>query len=236
MKLILFTILGFAFMSFLVKEKNTMSKIKNEFVPEWAKKVVWYQIFPERFRNGDPNNDPIIEDIKGAYPHDTKLPWQIHPWTSDWYELQPYEKENGKNIWFNLQRRRYGGDLQGIIDKLDYLKDLGTTALYLNPIFESPSLHKYDGATYHHVDPNFGPDPKGDRELIAKEIPDDPSIWVWTSADRLFLELVKKVHQRKMYIIIDGVFNHMGLNSWAFKDVVKNRQNSKYKDWFTIKS
>ena len=236
MKLILFTILGFAFLSFLLKENNTMSKVKNEFVPEWAKKVVWYQIFPERFRNGDPNNNPTIEDIKGAYPHDTSSAWQIHPWTSDWYELQPYEKENGKNIWFNLQRRRYGGDLQGIIDKLGYLQDLGITALYLNPIFESPSLHKYDGTSFHHVDPNFGHDPNGDRNMISEEIPDDPSTWSWTSADKLFLELVKEVHQRNMYIIIDGVFNHMGLNNLFFKDVVKNQQNSIYKDWFAIKS
>ena len=221
---------------FSQKEEKSMSKYVDDFVPHWAKKVVWYQIFPERFRNGDLNNDPTIKDIEGAYPHDIKSPWQIHPWTSDWYELQPYEKENGKDIWFNLQRRRYGGDLQGIIDKLDYLQELGVTALYLNPIFEAPSLHKYDGTTYHHVDPNFGPDPNGDRELIAKEIPDDPSTWIWTSADRLFLELIKKVHQRKMYIIIDGVFNHMGINSWAFKDVLKNKQNSKYKDWFNIKS
>lgn len=228
--------MGITALSFLSKEDNTMSKSKEEFVPEWAKKVIWYQIFPERFRNGDTSNDQTIKDIGGSYPHDVNSPWQIHPWTSDWYEIQPYEKQNGKDIWFNLQRRRYGGDLQGVIDKLDYLQDLGITALYLNPIFEAPSLHKYDGATFHHVDPNFGPNPGGDRELIKREIPDDPSTWVWTSADKLFLELVKQVHQRKMYIIIDGVFNHMGLNSWAFMDVVKNQQNSKYKDWFTIKS
>lgn len=234
MKKLAIVIFGIAALSF--KEENSVSKSKEEFVPQWAKKVVWYQIFPERFRNGDVRNDPTIKDIEGAYPHDITSPWQIHPWTSDWYELQPYEKENGKDIWFNLQRRRYGGDLQGIIDKLDYLQELGVTALYLNPIFEAPSLHKYDGATYHHVDPNFGPDPYGDRELIRNETPDDPSTWVWTSADRLFLYLIKQVHQRNMYIIIDGVFNHMGLNSWAFRDVVKNQQNSKYRDWFTIKS
>lgn len=236
MKQLFVLIFGVTALSFLLKEDNTMTKEKNDFVPQWAKKVVWYQIFPERFRNGDLSNDPTVKDIEGAYPHDDNSPWQIHPWTSDWYQLQPYEKQNGKDIWFNLQRRRYGGDLQGIIDKLDYLQDLGITALYLNPIFEAPSLHKYDGTTYHHVDPNFGPNPNGDRELIAKEIPDDPSTWIWTSADKLFLELVRQVHQRKMYIIIDGVFNHMGLNSWAFKDVVKNQQNSNYKDWFTIKS
>jgi len=236
MSLLIFLILVAPAISFSPKENKTMSKDKNEFVPQWAKKVVWYQIFPERFRNGDKENDPTIKDIKGAYPHDITSPWQIHPWTSDWYELQSYEKQNGKDIWFNLQRRRYGGDLQGIIDKLDYLQDLGITALYLNPIFEAPSLHKYDGATFHHVDPNFGPNPSGDRDLIKREIPDDSSTWIWTSADKLFLELVKQVHQRKMYIIIDGVFNHMGLNSWAFMDVVKNQQNSIYKDWFTIKS
>ena len=236
MKKIILVIIGFTAISFSLTEEGTMIKDKDEFVPQWAKKVVWYQIFPERFRNGDVRNDPTIKDIEGAYPHDATSPWQIHPWTSDWYELQPYEKQNGKDIWFNLQRRRYGGDLQGIIDKLDYIQDLGITAIYLNPIFEAPSLHKYDGATFHHVDPNFGPDPNGDREVIKKEIPDDPSTWIWTSADKSFLELVKQVHQRKMYIIIDGVFNHMGLNSWAFKDVVKNQQNSKYKDWFTIKS
>ncbi len=207
-----------------------------EFVPNWAKKVVWYQIFPERFRNGDTSNDPTKESIYNSWPHDNESDWEVHPWTSDWYELQEYEKDNEKDVWFNIQRRRYGGDLQGIIDKLDYLKDLGVSALYLNPIFESPSLHKYDGATYHHVDPYFGPDPAKDKETIKSETPDDPSTWIWTEADKLFLNLIKEVHKRDMYIIIDGVFNHMGLNSWAFKDVLKSQKESKYADWFKIKS
>jgi len=207
-----------------------------EFVPKWAKKAVWYQIFPERFRNGDPHNDPTLKTLEGSWPHDSISPWKIHPWTSDWYKMQPWEKENGKDIWFNIQRRRYGGDIQGIIDKLDYLEKLGINALYLNPVFESPSLHKYDGATYHHIDPNFGPDPEGDRKLIQNEIPDNPSTWIWTEADKLFLRLIDEVHKRNMRIIIDGVFNHMGIKSWAFQDVVKNQQNSKYKDWFSILS
>jgi len=211
-------------------------KSRDVSVPQWAKTVVWYQIFPERFRNGDPNNDPKLEDIQGSYPHDQTSPWQIHPWISDWYELQPYEKRNGKSIWFNIQRRRYGGDLQGILDKLDYLSDLGIGALYLNPVFESPSSHKYDGATYHHIDPNFGPDPAGDRRLIAQEVPHDPSTWTWTAADKLMLKLIQEVHDRGMRIIFDGVFNHMGLNSWAFRDVVKNQEKSLYRDWFSIKS
>jgi cyclomaltodextrinase / maltogenic alpha-amylase / neopullulanase len=207
-----------------------------QFVPEWAKKVVWYQIFPERFYNGDTTNDPVKESLKGSYPHDHSSGWEVHPWTSDWYELQPYEKENGKDIWFNIQRRRYGGDLQGIIDKLDYLQELGVTALYLNPVFYAPSSHKYDAAMYHHIDPYFGPDPEGDLEIMKNEIPHDPASWQWTSADLLALKLINEVHKRDMFIIFDGVFNHMGINSFAFKDVIKNQNNSFYKDWFAITS
>lgn len=207
---------------------------QQNFVPEWARGAVWYQIFPERFRNGDAANDPTVEDIRGSYPHDHASPWQIHPWTSDWYELQPYERQNGRSIWHNLQRRRYGGDLQGILDKLDYLQDLGVDALYLNPVFESPSSHKYDGATYHHIDPNFGPDASGDRRIIAAEIPHEPATWQWTSADRLMLRLIAEVHRRNMRIIFDGVFNHVGLNHWAFADVQAKQQQSLYRDWFKI--
>ena len=221
-----------------IKETDKDSTLQpvSEFVPLWAKEVVWYQIFPERFRNGDTQNDPTLESIDGAYPHNIESPWQVHPWTSDFYELQPYEKENGKDIWYNLQRRRYGGDIQGMIDELDYLQNLGIGAIYINPVFWSPSLHKYDAATYHHIDPYFGPDPEGDKKLISKETSGDPSTWVWTSADKLFLQLVKDVHSRNMKIIIDGVFNHMGLNSWAFKDVIKNQKTSKFADWFKIEA
>ncbi|MBI1185623.1 alpha-amylase [bacterium] len=210
---------------------------KGEFVPQWAKQVVWYQIFPERFRNGDPSNDPTAADIVGADPQEAPKEWHIHPWGSDWFQLQDYEKANGeKELWKHLLRRRYGGDIQGIIDQLDYLQELGITALYLNPVFDAPSLHKYDGASYHHIDPNFGPDPAGDRQLMQTEDPSKPNTWVWTKADLLALQLIEEAHKRGMKIIFDGVFNHMGINSFAFKDLKKNQQNSKYKDWFTVKS
>ncbi len=205
-------------------------------VPSWAKRVVWYQIFPERFCNGDTTNDPSLEDIKGCWPHDDTSPWHVSPWTSDWYEMQPWEKENGKDIWYQLQRRRYGGDLQGIINKLDYLEKLGVGAIYLNPVFMAPSLHKYDAAMYHHIEPTFGPDPQGDKIIIASEDPSDPLTWQWTSADKLALQLIDECHKRHIKIIFDGVFNHMGVNSFAFQDVMKNQSNSKYKDWFTILS
>ena len=78
------------------------------------------------------------------------------------------------------------------------------------------------------------PNPKGDRELIQSEIPDDPSTWKWTEADKLFLELVNEVHKRGLRIIIDGVFNHTGVQFWAFQDIILNGENSKYKDWYRI--
>ena len=205
-------------------------------VPAWAQGLVWYQIMPERFRNGDPNNTPKAADQKNAWPHDHTSPFERHRWSSQWYALEPYEKKNGRDIWHNIQRRRYGGDLTGIIDRLDYLQDLGIGGLYLNPVFEAPSHHKYDSATLHHVDPAFGPDPDGDRQLIRREEPHDPSTWVWTSADELLLELIGEVHRRGMYIILDGVFNHMGLNSWIYQDILRHQRQSRFRDWMDVLS
>lgn len=211
---------------------------KNDFssVPEWAKEAIWYQIFPERFCNGDKSNDPKPIDLAGGWPYSVPEGWQIHPWTSDWYKLQPWEVKDGHDFYWNAGVRRYGGDLQGIIDKLDYLQKLGITAIYLTPMFESPSLHKYDASMYHHIDNNFGPNPDEDRKIWAEENPADPSTWKWTTADQLFLKFIKEAHKRGMKVILDGVFNHVGTTFWAFQDVVKNQQNSKFKDWFVIKS
>lgn len=208
----------------------------HDWVPHWAKQVVWYQIFPERFRSGHQDINPSLTDIEGAWPHDQTSPWQVHPWTSDWYTLQPYEQENGQGINFNLVRRRYGGDLQGIIDKLDYLQDLGITAIYLNPVFESPSHHKYDGKVYHHIDRTLGPDPAGDKALMDREDPGDPSTWTWTAADKLGLKLIQEVHRRGMRLIFDGVFNHISVHSPFFRDVVNQQQQSRYGGWFSINS
>lgn len=205
-------------------------------MPDWAQGAVWYQIFPDRFRNGDTTNDPTLADIKGCWPHNDTAAWEVMPWTSDWYALQPFEQANGQDFNYNAQRRRYGGDLQGIIDKLPYLDSLGVTALYLNPVFVAPSLHKYDAAMYHHIEPTFGPDPEGDKLLIAQEDPSDPDTWQWTSADKLALQLIAACHARGMHIIFDGVFNHMGRNSFAFQDVLRNQERSTYKDWFVIEN
>jgi cyclomaltodextrinase len=200
-------------------------------VPQWAKEAVWYQIFPERFRNGDPGNDPKASDA-GVQNRE----WHISPWTSDWYKLQPWEKKPSSNFYDVVFDRRYGGDIEGIITKLPYLKKLGVNAIYLNPVFESNSLHQYNTANYIHIDHNFGPDPEGDLKTMALENSEDPSTWHWTAADELFLHFLTEAHRAGMRVIIDGVFNHVGTDFWAFKDVVKNQQNSKYKDWFVVKN
>lgn len=204
--------------------------------PEWAKGIVWYQIFPERFADGDTKNDSsLVDKIKLESKRD--IPgWKATKWTSNWFAIPDWAKDFSGTYRRSLSLRRYGGDLQGIIDHLDYLKSLGVGAIYINPIFDAVSLHKYDGSTYHHIDVNFGPDPEGDKKLITSEIPDDPKTWVWTSADKLFLRLIQEVHHRGMKIIIDGVFNHTGTQFWAFKDIVKNEENSKYKNWYEINS
>lgn len=219
-------------LSFLIFTSTISSQT---LIPDWAKGVVWYQIFPERFSNGDKSNDPEVNKV---FINSQRVPenWKVTDWTSNWFEQSEWEKKLGGDIRDHLYERRYGGDIQGIINKLDYLKDLGISAIYLNPVFEAVSLHKYDGSTFHHIDVNFGPDPKGDRELIKSEIPDNPDTWVMTSADKLFLKFVDEVHKRGMKIIIDGVFNHTGIQFWAFQDIVKNQQESKYKDWYIINS
>lgn len=203
--------------------------------PEWASGIVWYQIFPERFANGDSSNDPGAEKV---FMNSNFVPqgWTVTKWTSNWFSKTGWEKQYEGRSRHYIFERRYGGDIKGIIDHLDYLKDLGIGGIYLNPIFEAVSLHKYDGSTYHHIDVNFGPDPEGDRKIMESEIPDDPSTWKWTKADKLFLKLVSEIHKRGMRIVIDGVFNHTGLQFWAFRDIVKNGRNSRYKDWYEIKS
>lgn len=205
--------------------------------PEWSKDQVWYQIFVERFNNGDATNDPTPENIHAA-SNFKPVPenWSITPWSTNWYETEEWADSIGGDFYSKLQYRRFGGDLQGVIDKLDYLQDLGVTALYFNPLNDAPSLHKFDARNWRHIDVNFGPDPIGDNEIIASEDPADPSTWKWTSADSLFLKLVDELHKRDMRVIVDYSWNHTGVEFWAFKDVVKNQANSKYKDWYDIES
>lgn len=199
---------------------------------DWPKHAVWYQIFPERFRNGDPKNDPTAEYSR--VPEQVKSKWRITPWTREWYAMDEWEKDIASDAYGSMHHRRYGGDFQGIIDKLDYLKDLGITAIYFNPIFESSSLHKYDARSYHHADPHFGPDPEGDKAMIVGETA-DPATWKWTAADKMFLELVRQAHARGIRVILDGVFNHCATDFFAFADLKRNQEKSPYTHWFHVK-
>lgn len=220
---------------FVMSCKQQPKEVKQHAVPEWSKHVVWYQIFPERFRNGDASNDPRPKDMYAASNFfKTPEDWKITPWTQDWYQEDEWAKQLSDDFYSNLQLRRYGGDLQGVLDKVDYLRDLGITAVYFNPLNDAPSLHKYDARNYHHIDVNFGPDPEGDLAIMATENPNDPSTWKWTSADLLFLKVVEALHKNGIRVILDYSWNHTGVEFWAWKDVVQNQANSAYKDWYAV--
>ena len=147
---------------------------------KWMQECVVYQIFPERFCNGDESINP-----EG-----------VTPWGQE-----------DKLTYYS----RYGGDIKGITSKLDYIKDLGIDVIYMTPIFKSKTAHKYDTSDYFNIDPQFG---------TVEDVK----------------ELVNKAHEKDIKIILDAVFNHSGEDFFAFKDVLKNQENSKYKDWYFIDS
>lgn len=186
--------------------------------PDWAKSAVWYQVFPERFRNGDASNDPV----------NTK------PWRSDWWATLEGETPGAENFYEgagNVWWRRYGGDIQGVREALPYLRELGVNAIYFNPVFEGRSMHKYDTSDFRHIDDNFGV--KGDLDRLAGET-DDPATWQWSQSDLIFLEFIEEAHRQGFKVILDGVFNHVGEGHFAFQDVLKHGRESAYADWFDI--
>lgn len=145
-------------------------------VPEWVKNAIFYQIFPERYANGDPGNDPV-----------NVLPWGGQP-----------ERNNF-----------FGGDLQGVIDQLDYLSELGISAIYFTPVFTATTNHKYDTEDYTTIDPHFG-----DVETMKR--------------------LVSACHERGIRVLLDAVFNHSGKTFAPFVDVLEKGEQSLYKDWFHV--
>ncbi|MEX2309876.1 MAG: glycoside hydrolase family 13 protein [Pirellulales bacterium] len=217
-----------------VSESEPPQSLSSPLVPQWAADAIFYQLFPERFANGDRSNDPTRDSLEA--PDYVPESWQISPWTADWYARADWEQQLGPNFFENgVFHRRYGGDLAGVIDKLDYLTKLGINTIYFNPVFYARSLHKYDGNSFHHVDPYFGPDPKGDLALMAEET-SDPATWQWTAADKLFLELIRAAHARKIRVVIDGVFNHTGRDFFAFADLRKRQKDSPYRDWYIVQA
>lgn len=158
--------------------------------PEWAKGAVMYQIYVDRFCNGDTSNDVQ----SGEYYYLGNPVEHVENWD---------EKPKPIDIG-----RFYGGDLQGVLDKLDYLENLGIDVIYLNPIFVSPSNHKYDTQDYDHVDPHFGRIVHDSEEnRYSKRTTDKENL---EASDRMLVKLIEEAHRRGMKVILDGVFNHCG--------------------------
>lgn len=218
------------------KETPTPPSTNINEAPAWSHNAIWYQIFVERFRNGSDENNPRREDLLGAWPDSIPESWAVTPWTQQWYQPDAWFADCvDDDFYHGIQARRYGGDLIGVLDKLDYLQDLGINAIYFNPLNHAPSLHKYDPTYYHHIDHHFGPDPEHDKKLLEQENMADPTTWVWTKADKLFLEIINACHKRNIRVILDYSWNHTGRTFWAFKDVQRNNENSAFKDWYYIK-
>jgi len=145
--------------------------------PAWVKDAVFYQIFPERFANGDPSISPKQVEEWGGEPTPSNF---------------------------------FGGDLQGVLDHLDHLSELGINAIYFTPLFEATTNHKYDTQDYMKVDPHFGTNEK-------------------------LKELVDACHARGIRVLLDAVFNHSGRTFPPFVDAQKNGRQSKYADWFHVR-
>ena len=185
--------------------------------PDWAKGAVFYQIFVDRFYNGDKDNDVLDNEYIYIGEGTTKV--------EDW---DKYPAAMGV-------REFYGGDLQGVLDKLDYLKDLGVDVIYLNPIFVSPSNHKYDIQDYDYVDPHFGviksdkgqvlPEGAKDNKKATKYINRVTNKVNLEASNKLFIKLTEEIHKRGMKVILDGVFNHCGsFNKWLDKECIYEKQ------------
>ena len=184
--------------------------------PDWAKGAVFYQIFVDRFYNGDPSND--VEDREYFYIQ--KYTRKVEDWNSlpEAYDVC----------------RFYGGDLQGVMDKLDYLQNLGVDVIYLNPIFVSPSNHKYDIQDYDYVDPHYGKiiyesgeclnEGETSNEHAAKYISRVTDKTNLEAGNELFARLTHEIHRRGMRIILDGVFNHCGsFNKWMDRERIYDK-------------
>ena len=185
--------------------------------PDWAKGAVMYQIFTDRFYNGDKTND--VESREYFYIGDYSRK------VTDWNK---YPDKMGV-------REFYGGDLQGVINKLDYLQDLGVEVLYFNPLFVSPSNHKYDIQDYDYIDPHYGVIVEDGGEVLAEGVTENrlaakyqkrtTDIKNLEASNQLFIKLVEELHRRGMRIILDGVFNHCGsFNKWMDRERIYENQ------------
>ena len=179
--------------------------------PDWAKGAVMYQIYVDRFCNGDPSNDVL----SGEYQYAGRRVAQV----TDWNRYP-------KNVDV---ANFYGGDLQGVLDKMDYLQELGVEVIYFNPLFVSPSNHKYDIQDYDYIDPHFGrivedegellPEGSDENRLATRYVNRVTNKANLEASNELFAEVVAEAHRRGMKVILDGVFNHCGsFNKWMDRE------------------
>ena len=165
----------------------------------WVREAIGYQIFPDRFYNGDPSNDLRGNETDELWLNE--LAGGAKPIFSGWSD--PITS-------LHCCHQYFGGDLAGVLAKLDYLESLGVKMIYLNPIFLSGSAHGYDTYDYFLIDPKYG------NETILRTLLDE-------------------AHRRGMKVIFDFVPNHVGIGFWAFRDVYRNGPQSPYWNWFIIK-
>ena len=181
--------------------------------PEWAKGAVMYQIFVDRFYNGDKSNDVLDDEYNYIGEHVCQV--------KDWNK---YPAQMGI-------REFYGGDLKGVLDKLDYLEGLGIEVIYFNPLFVSPSNHKYDIQDYDYIDPHFGVIVDDEGEVLKEGDTDNTHATRYINrvtrksnleaSNEFFAKVVQEIHARGMKVIIDGVFNHCGsFNKWMDRERV----------------
>lgn len=179
--------------------------------PDWAKGAVFYQIYVDRFCNGDPSNDVLT----GEYHYIGDKTVRVEDWDK-------YPALMGV-------REFYGGDLQGVLDKMDYLQELGVDVIYFNPMFVSPSNHKYDIQDYDYIDPHFGKIVNETGDLLQPDQYENRFATRYINrvsnkenleaSNGLFAEVVKEAHRRGMKVILDGVFNHCGsFNKWLDRE------------------
>ena len=222
-------------------ERQCMFEITPGFhVPEWAKGAVMYQIFVDRFCNGDPSNDVVSDEyVYIGFPVSKVENW-----------------EEGLSI-LDVDRF-YGGDLKGILDKLDYLQSLKVEVLYLSPVFVSPSNHKYDCQDYEHIDPHYGVIVRDEGSLVEDRASDNKEAERYSirtaakenleASDAFFARFVEEVHKRGMRLILDGVFNHCGsFNKWLDREKIYEKRGgyekgafvcaeSPYRDFFSFRN
>ncbi|MBS2017791.1 MAG: hypothetical protein JST00_33245 [Deltaproteobacteria bacterium] len=217
-------------------------------VPEWARGTTWYQILVDRFRNGDPSNDVRAtldpSFFRGPLARRSRPPT---PWAADFFARTDEEEALFQELAVHfsptvpapiveaavLRSRRYGGDLQGVRERIPYLRDLGVGGVYLMPIQVSASAHKYDTEDYLHVSPDLAvPLDDAERTAIAEEDLLRPETWSWTRSDRLFFDLVHDLHANGMKIIIDVALNHSSATNRFLDDIARRGRDSRFAHFY----